>query len=143
MEKKCAALSGEIAKLTHPDAAGFAQIFDSMMDRAYSWPLWGAAYVINGGCSDDSFSDFRASLISRGRTAFDRALNDPDSLADEDLDEGTWFFEGYQYAVTDAVKAVTGATPPRAQSHPKAPSGEEWDEANVYDRYPRLRQKYA
>jgi hypothetical protein len=113
------------------------------MDRAYSWPLWGAAYVINGGCGDDSFSDFRASLISRGRTAFDRALNDPDSLAGEDLHEEAWFFEGYQYAVTDAVTSVTGVAPPRAQPHPKAPSGEEWDEANVYDKYPRLRQKYA
>jgi hypothetical protein len=143
MEKKCAALTAEIVKLTRDEALGFTRLFDSMMDRAYSWGLWGAAYVINGGCGDDTFSDFRASLISRGRAAFDHALSDPDSLAGEDLGEDEWFFEGYQYAVAEAVESVTGSRPPRVQPHPAAPSGTEWDEAKVYDSYPRLRDKYA
>jgi hypothetical protein len=34
-----------------------------MMDRGYSWELRGAAYVINDGCGDDTFNDFRSSLI--------------------------------------------------------------------------------
>ena len=77
-----------------------------MMDSAYCWSLWGAAYVINGGCSDDPFVDFRASLISRGRQVFERALSDPDSLADEDFDGSDWFNEGYQYAVADGVRSA-------------------------------------
>jgi Protein of unknown function (DUF4240) len=76
MDRKCSALRQQIAALQKDEPLGFAQQFDAMMDKAYNWPLWGAAYVINGGCSDDSFADFRASLISRGRAAFERALAD-------------------------------------------------------------------
>src|SRR5271169_5861141 len=72
--------------LRKDDAREFAVLFDSMMDRAYSYGLWGAAYVIHGGCGDDAFTDFRASLISRGKEAFERAIRDPDSLADEECD---------------------------------------------------------
>ena len=35
--------------------------------RAYTWEVWGAAYVVEDGCSDDCFRDFRAYLISLGQ----------------------------------------------------------------------------
>jgi hypothetical protein len=60
--------------------------FDDCEDRAYSYELWAAAYIIGHGCSDDSFSDFRSTLISMGRETFERALEDPESLADMDYD---------------------------------------------------------
>ena len=141
MDQKCDALRQQIAALSKDDALEFAQHFDAMMDRAYCWPLWGAAYVINGGCSDDTFADFRASLISRGRQAFERALPDPDSLADEDFEESDWFYEGYQYAVTDGVEAVAGSRPQR--SAPAQPSGTEWQEDKVYDLFPKLSAKFG
>ena len=50
--------------------------------RAYTWELWGAAYVVEDGCSDDCFRDFRAYLISLGREPYEAGLRDPDSLAD-------------------------------------------------------------
>ena len=34
--------------------------FDTAMTKSYSWELWAAVYIINGGCSDDCFMDFRA-----------------------------------------------------------------------------------
>jgi hypothetical protein len=111
-----------------------------MMDRAYSYNLWGAAYVIHGGCGDDTFNDFRSSLISRGRASFERALADPDSLADDDVDETTWFFEGFQYAVTAGVRAVTGSRPGRR--HPDRPSGEAWHENDLPVLFPRLSAKF-
>lgn len=49
---------------------------------SYTAPLWAAAYIINGGCSDDGFEYFRGWLITQGRETFQRALADPDSLAD-------------------------------------------------------------
>jgi hypothetical protein len=52
------------------------------MARSYVAQLWAAAFVINGGCSDDGFEYFRGWLITRGREVFERALADPDSLAD-------------------------------------------------------------
>ena len=114
---------------------------DTMMDRAYSYKLWGAAYVINGGCGDDTFNDFRSSLISRGHSCFERATADPDSLADEPFNETAWFYEGYQYAVGDGVKAVAGMRPRRR--HPDRPSGEDWVEADLPELFPRLNAKFT
>jgi hypothetical protein len=98
MDRKCEILKTEIGKLFKNDADDFSFLFATMMDRAYSYKLWGAAYIIHGGCSDDTFDDFRSSLISRGRACFENAIADPESLADENFDESTWFYEGYQYA---------------------------------------------
>lgn len=44
--------------------------------------LWGAAYLINGGASDDGFEYFRGWLMTQGREVFGRAVRDPDSLAE-------------------------------------------------------------
>src|SRR5689334_11637866 len=55
---------------------------DALHNASYSWRLWGAAYLINGGCSDDAFEYFRAWLISRGRDVYEAAIDDPNSLAD-------------------------------------------------------------
>ncbi len=143
MDEKCELIRAALSKLSKDDAKAFSVLFDSMMDRAYSWSLWGAAYIINGGCSDDTFSDFRSSLISRGRSAFNRALSDPESLAAEDFDEDVWFYESYQYAVTDGVEAAAGSVVRRESPHPDEPSGQAWDEEKVYDLYPQLADKFA
>ncbi|MFI0504020.1 DUF4240 domain-containing protein [Streptomyces albogriseolus] len=55
-------------------------LWDLMAD-SYTNPLWAAAYVINGGCSDDGFDYFRGWLIAQGRETFERAVADPDALA--------------------------------------------------------------
>ena len=142
MEAKSEALRDAVAKLAPKDALAFRELFDAKMNQAYSWPLWGAAYVINGGCSDDTFMDFRSALISRGRAAFEKALADPDSLADEDLDEEKFFYEGYEYAVSEGVEKAVGRTVMKT-STPSEPSGEAWDEETVAEQYPRLRAKYG
>ncbi|MQY14466.1 hypothetical protein SRB5_46330 [Streptomyces sp. RB5] len=58
------------------------QRFWDLMAASYRAPLWAAAYQINGGCSDDGFEYFRGWLIAQGRTVFEQAVGDPDSLAD-------------------------------------------------------------
>jgi hypothetical protein len=142
MEKKCDAIRNHISKLSTEEAEAFGHLFDAMMDQAYAWPLWGAAYIIGCGCGDDAFSDFRASLISRGRGAFERAISDPDSLAEEAFDEGAWFYEGYHYAVSEGVESAAGKRCPRAVPHPSSPSGQKRSEKNVTQLYPNLSAKF-
>jgi len=142
MNEKCEAIKGEISRLEPAEAESFYFIFDAQVDRAYSWGLWGAAYVIHGGCGDDTFSDFRASLISRGQETFERALSDPDCLADEPFDEDAWFYEGFQYAVSEGVHAVVGKALKSRKPFPKEPSGAEWDEDDLEALYPRLHEKF-
>lgn len=91
---------------------------------------------------DDTFVDFRASLISLGRDAFEKALSDPDLLAEQDFDECAWLYEGYQYSVTDGVTAAVGSIVNRVKPHPESPSGLAWEEDKVYDLYPKLSVKF-
>ncbi|MEV6251267.1 DUF4240 domain-containing protein [Streptomyces sp. NPDC051742] len=56
-------------------------LWDLMVD-SYTNPLWAAAYIANGGCSDDGFDYFRGWLIAQGREVFEHVVADPDALAE-------------------------------------------------------------
>ncbi len=107
----------------------FGDHMDVMMDKAYSWPLWAAAYIIDGGCSDDAFMDFRSTLICMGRDIFEAACAAPDSLAklDDDILE-EMSHEGLLYVPSTIYQAKTGDDRPRRQQAPAEPHGEAWDE---------------
>ncbi|MFI5876818.1 DUF4240 domain-containing protein [Streptomyces sp. NPDC051445] len=57
------------------------QVLWDLMAESYTNPLWAAAYLINGGCSDDGFDYFRGWLITQGREVFEGIVADPDALA--------------------------------------------------------------
>ena len=77
------AKAGDLLAAMPPDEiiAAQQQLWDQLA-ASYTAPLWAAAYVINGGCSDDGFDYFRGWLLAQGRDVFERALADPDCLAD-------------------------------------------------------------
>lgn len=62
------------------DIVKFGNIFSKLHRKTYRSDWWAAAYIINSGCSDDGFEDFRAWVISRGQKAFEEAVKDPESL---------------------------------------------------------------
>lgn len=64
------------------EIAAAQQAFWNLMADSYTIKLWGAAYEINGGCSDDMFDYFRGWLVLQGRATFERIVADPDHLAD-------------------------------------------------------------
>lgn len=70
-----------LLNLAPDEILAFRQIFDDFVDGAYKIDLWGAGYLINGGCSDDGFHHFRCWLVGRGEAVYKRALVDPDTLA--------------------------------------------------------------
>lgn len=74
-------LVARLAKLPIEEIFSFGHWWDTMKRKAYSWKLWGAAYIIEGGCSDDGFDYFRGWLILKGQEVFANALKKPDSLA--------------------------------------------------------------
>jgi hypothetical protein len=144
MDRKCKLLAAELRRLTLAEVRSFHRHFDECEDRAYTWELWAAAYIIGGGCSDDAFSDFRATLISMGRQTFERALADPQSHADMGYDAKAAHYEGYQYVPAAVEKELgSGQRFPRYQPHPDEPSGKRWDEDKVVTLYPRLAKKYG
>jgi Protein of unknown function (DUF4240) len=63
------------------EIVSYAQLLWDLLASSYRADLWAAAYLINGGASDDGFEYFRGWLISQGQTVFEAAVADPDSLA--------------------------------------------------------------
>src|SRR5262245_49256063 len=107
MDAKCDLLRKELRKLPAKEVISYRDRFASCEAKAYTWELWAAAYIIGGGCSDDMFSDFRATLISMGRTTFERIVASPAALIDTELDEDNAFYEGYQYVPSDVYEDIT------------------------------------
>lgn len=122
----------------------FVQQQGLLLADSYSWELWGAAYIVNGGCSDDGFDYFRGWLLAQGRAAFEAVVAAPDSLADlidaGDEAEG----EDMLAAGASAYKALTGSYPKGAGT--KLPAlGEGWDFDDADEmkrRYPRCWAKF-
>lgn len=75
-------LTDRLSRLSGEQLDGFVRAFDAAHLRAYRWDLWAAGYVIQDSMGDDGFTDFRTWLIAHGRAVYDRALADPDTLAD-------------------------------------------------------------
>jgi hypothetical protein len=64
----CQAQAGQlVAALTDrsvDEALAWDRIYGELMAESYRWELWGAAFLINGGCGDDGFDYFRFGLRS-------------------------------------------------------------------------------
>jgi hypothetical protein len=128
-----------------PDAiAAYCEHEARLLEQSYTWPLWGAAYVANGGCSDDGFDYFRGWLLAQGRATFERTLADPDSLADLVAEQEEADCQDMICIAALAHKNVTGAYPKRALELPElGPSWDFDDAAEMRARYPRLSAKFS
>ena len=60
-------LTDLLAGRTEHEILDYQEKFDEVRQVLYRWDVWAAAYLIGGGCSDDSFIDFMAGLIGHGR----------------------------------------------------------------------------
>lgn len=85
-------LTDALAELSAEDIIEWNHIFDELAKQAYRTDLWAAAYHMNGGASDDGFYYFRCWLIGMGKTIYENAIADADSLAD--VASSAWFTEG-------------------------------------------------
>ena len=92
-EKAHENLIKKLSQLEDADIALWGQIFNLYQKLSYKDRLWAAAYVIQGGCSDDGFDYFRAWLTAQGKKIFLNALSDPDSLAELEIEPDTAEFE--------------------------------------------------
>lgn len=86
------ALYRELVKLPNQELYAWYGLQNSYMDLADTPKLFTAAVLINGGSSDDRFTDFTAWLVAQGKTVYESALANPDSLAQIDLpfDNAEW-----------------------------------------------------
>lgn len=164
-EAVATALTDRLAATSKQTILEYQERFDELHAAIYRWDVWAAAYLIGGGCSDDSFMDFRAGLIAQGRDWYERAALSPDSLADHpDVIAGArkrhdWalFCESANYAGPNAYERVSGDEDDctfyddfkefQAARTPAEPidMGEDFDfddAAEMHTRFPRLAALY-
>ncbi|MFI1225086.1 MULTISPECIES: DUF4240 domain-containing protein [unclassified Streptomyces] len=137
------ALTRVLATLEPAEIVDFAVTAEEVTDSAYRWPLWNAAYLIEGGCGDDGFMDFRDGLVLLGREVFTRAVADPDSLAALPVvirmshGESGWMgYESLNVPVAEAHRRLRGESVSldaaveaalRDRIRPADPAGDTWD----------------
>jgi hypothetical protein len=155
--QQAAQLVGALGRLPTSQLLAFDRIATQLWAESSRWELWGAAYLLNGGCSADGFDYFRGWLLGQGRATWAAALDDPDSLASHWQVralpsrlrwDGPLWCEALLYVAGDAYRAVTGEQLPAlapgaadAMCHPPTPLGQAWDfddPVELRRRLPRL-----
>lgn len=149
-EAQAGALEELLVGRSSEELQAFDRTYREQLARAYTWDLWGAGYLLEGGMGDDSFDYFRDWLIGRGRSVFERVLADPDELAEVASFEEEMEAESLRYAVQQAHERTHGAELPwdetTPSSSPGEPAGEEWDEddeGELQRRLPRIAARIA
>jgi hypothetical protein len=137
------AAKGRLEAMTAEEVEGFCWTIHDVLRSMYTWDLWGVAYILKGGCSDDGFEYFRAWLIARGRDFVAQAVADPEGLGVAiDPGPGNYAY-GYQceallYVGMLTYREKTGALPDISAPLPPEPVGQRWQEEDLAIRFPRL-----
>ena len=140
--------AAELATRDPAEIVAWGQHLSKVMAASGKEDLWAAAYLINGGCSDDGFDNFRGWLIAHGRTAVASAVREPDSLAEMAViraaaQNGAAFeAEEVLTVAADAYALATGTELPPSELPPTRPDPADlWDfddEDEMQRRLPRL-----
>jgi Protein of unknown function (DUF4240) len=103
-------LHQRLAQLPESDLADFEVHHQRAFADSYDWGLWGAAYVINGGCSEESWEDWMSPSM---------------------------------YVVEARTCDYAYVAPERHPQRTEEPTGQDWDEDDLDERFPRLTEKYS
>ncbi|MFE4371700.1 DUF4240 domain-containing protein [Streptomyces sp. NPDC056835] len=163
-------LRDELARRPVAEIVEFQVCLDRLCEQGFSWDLWGAAERIFGGwCSDDSFCYFRLWAVGLGRTTFEQAVRNPDTLAEAPevrrlvgRPRGSWDddwpeWEELDYVAAEAHEQVTGVSDEYEAFYTavdarqsgdevvRDPLGERWDvrgEVEATRKLPQLSSKF-
>jgi hypothetical protein len=136
-------LREELSGLDADELQQFQNFYDEQIRRSYRWDLWGAASLMNGGCSDDGFRYFRDWLISEGRGTFEKALASPESLAELPKVEFAEL-ESFGYVAMELFEEQSDDELERDwATEISAPAGEQWEEDDLPTLFPRLSALYG
>jgi hypothetical protein len=118
----------------------FGAFFWTFHGRLYRWDLWAAGKFVNGGMGEDSFSDFRGWIISRGRSVYERVQEEPDSLADlAEVRAGPVDAETLTDVIFNVYEDTQGRELPAVgEPEPAVPLGVRHDDSDFARMFPRL-----
>jgi len=140
-----ALILSELRKLSKDELIQFNKFVTQLYYDAYTWDLWGVAYIQHGGCSDDAFMDYRYWIVFQGEDIYETGLADPDSLADYLLE---WHdeagMEGYGYLVSKVyTEKFNSELPDTGIPYPQGdPKGKQWEEDDLNTRFPKVTRAF-
>lgn len=145
-EKQRKHLVDKLSKMPEEEIFEYQKIFDYVYTNSYKSDLWAAAYIINGGCSDDGFDYFRAWMISKGKKTFENAMIDPQSLGEVIGKDENTEFEDFLSIGREAYRKKTGKEDfyDRTESlaYPEIEFDWNEDEDQLKNKFPVLFEKY-
>lgn len=126
------------------ELVSFDRIYHEKINELRTWDLWGVAWLLLGGASDDSFDYFCDYILGQGQLAHKRAQTHPEDVGlalcameyDGDFDS-----ERLRYAAVTLIEeytTLTGEPVELSDVYSAEPTGEEWDEDELFERFPRL-----
>jgi hypothetical protein len=147
-ERQIKNLTKILSSLTADEILQFDKRFHLLLKQSYTWDLWGAAFIINGGCSDDTFDYFRSWLIGQGEQAFYNAVANPETLKDILKPKEEYEWEGLEYSAPEAYEKATGKEMEVVDSTEEAieehePVGKKWNENELPDLFPKLWKSFS
>jgi hypothetical protein len=133
----------------------FECLLEQQLLNADDFKVMAAQKIIEGSVTDDSYLYFRCWLISQGKSVFEEALRNPDSLVSVDVEESIAEFEPLLYIATKAYKHKTGKQE-EDESFPRGVAsarglnydgatgtkGNDWTEEQLPTLLPKLWAKY-
>jgi uncharacterized protein YdeI (BOF family) len=82
VDKQAEILVNILTTLSLEEILDYQRIFDELEAAAQQYDLIEIADVIYGGIGDSGWKDFTAWLIGQGKTVYENAIDDPESLVD-------------------------------------------------------------
>lgn len=148
IEEQCEILIEILSERPSEDIIEFAKIFQRLHTSSYTSDLWAAAYIIQGGCSDDMFDYFRGWLIAQGKNVFENAMENPETLTSRISLEEAQEIDGEQmlYVADEAYRQKTGNDMKNITDSAKFPEIEfDWDEDDdsLEKKFPKLYKKFS
>ena len=126
-----------LAKLPLKDIFSFGEILDGKIADLHRWDIWGIAYIVNGGCSDDGFEYFRCWVVAQGKEFYNKLATDPDDVF-TDSDVSDCECEELGYVAGKVYKQVSKQEIPQiSRKYVKDPSGESWEEDDLEELFPK------
>ncbi len=140
-------ISKALKLLTPDEIKTFSNIYWEKHRSLHHWDLWAALYIMNGGCSDDSFHYGKAWVIGKGEEVYKTALTAPDDLgpfATEDAIEEGFDNEMLNYAADEAFEALTGKNLDYETGEDEDPAGTPFEEEgdDLATRFPKLAKQF-
>jgi hypothetical protein len=145
VEAQMAKLLELVTNLEPKEILSFDRRFQECIRDAYRQELWAAAYIINGGCSDDGFDYFLGWLVAQGRRYFEAALADPEKAGrrvepGEEVEcEDMWSVAARAYEATTGKSDFSDI----ARGVTRRLRGRAWDEETIGQLYPKLAMKFG